>query len=1258
MTFKKPIRLICLLLAFALTAGLLPTAAFAAEEELPFTDVPVDAWYTDSVSYVYRKGLMNGVSETSFLPLGVTTRAMVITVLFRMEGEPEDRGGGFTDVAGGFWYADAVLWAQAVGITEGYGDGCFCPDQPMTRQEMVTVFFRYAAYKGLDVSAAADLSAFHDCSAIAAYAAEALGWAVAAGLIQGVSEELLQPNGSCDRAQLAAVLTRLYAFMELLENAPLIPEYIAELYGIDPYDYDTDEDGLDNYTEIYVTATHPLLSDTDGDGTTDLYEDTDEDGLDNATELALGTDLSKTDSDGDGLKDGEECSQYRTDPTLYDTDGDGLCDGDEILLGTDPNNPISDGVTPDGERRFTQTLSAHSIDTRLLSEDNAVIPSLTTNAKGNINRYISLDVTGSNRFSDSRAIIGRAFDLKGGQIDNGELSFRLRYSDVTYIADEAGAFPSLLICRYNADGSTDYLPTQYAEGILSAEIDREGTYFVLDVKKLFDDLGLCLPVVSNPNEEAAPAVNRYTRSAETVMAQADIVFLIDTTSSMRNEIDNVKNNVGYFVEALKDQGISASLALVDYQDIEADGYDSTQIHKNGSSNWFADMDAYAEAIASLDLGIGGDHPECAVDALETARLLDMRASAGKIFVLVTDARYKEDNRYGIPSMEAEIQLLENEGVSCCVITPAALQSTYSELYTRTDGIWLDIYGNFYDELMTLAQELGSDIVGDGYWIYLDGPIPVPVRLDAEPVEGSTVDTDGDGIPDTEELADYGPTRYIDLDTLLTQVSQGVITGTEYGQVMMYQYVSNPVLPDTDYDGILDPQDAAPDSNSFSGVMYYNDGSDQCNVEFTVDYRLLFGDNTQYSRELSVLGSLYASDIYDGLYISVAGGTTGGSDNATDFASLFGMTDVEDIHLTAAEYTADKDDLSEFVVGHRTVVYGDEKREIIVLSVRGTNGTNAEWSSNFDVGADTAEYYAALGTSHPDWKNKENHKGFDVAMNRIITKFADYIERHGLDDSDLNKTIFVTGHSRGAAIANLLGAYFEDHADYTSFTYTFAAPYCTTDPDAPNYQTVFNVTNGDDLIPYLPLPEWGFEKYGKILTISVADNYEDSSMFGDAEGSFEWLTGLDYNDNGGIASALEAFGAIVSTREELYVLDSSDDGKVNIGNKYHTTMAGAEERLLEVQALMDEAKLSRFCVLTIQTGTLSIKHVQVNYSPAYLMQNLANMASSVGPLTGYDTAGKYATAKTCFATCYIGGMTHPHMQPTYYLIACNNFEPLA
>jgi hypothetical protein len=298
----------------------------------------------------------------------------------------------------------------------------------------------------------------------------------------------------------------------------------------------------------------------------------------------------------------------------------------------------------------------------------------------------------------------------------------------------------------------------------------------------------------------------------------------------------------------------------------------------------------------------------------------------------------------------------------------------------------------------------------------------------------------------------------------------------------------------------------------------------------------------------------------------------------------------------------------------------------------------------------------MGAEHPHWRNKANHKGFDVATNRILDKYYDYVQRHGLDGTGNEKSILVTGHSRGAAIANLLGAHFEDNPAYTSYTYTFATPYSTTDPNAESYQTVFNVTNSDDLIAYMPLSAWGFKKYGKTLSVSVAGLYKDNQLFGDKAGTFEALLGETYNDNGGIAAALEAFAALAKTRDDLYVLDQTDNGIVNIGNQYHMTQSGAEKRLAELQSELESVKLARFCQLAIYETT-GIKRVNVRYTPAYLLQNLAKMAAGVGPTTGYDVKGPYATAKTKFIICFLDGMTHPHMQPTYYLIARNNLEPL-
>lgn len=1016
-----------------------------------------------------------------------------------------------------------------------------------------------------------------------------------------------------------------------LEDGDIHP-ILEELYQISPDEKDADSDGLNNYTELCVTGTDPNVVDTDGDGINDADEDYDEDGLTNANELRSGTDLTKRDTDHDGLTDGEEVNTYFTDPTAPDTDGDGLPDGDEIVLGLDPLVAKTDGVTGDAERKFIQTLSENNVDDRLLAETSDARPSLRVNTSGNINSHAVIQGAQSYRFNDSRAIVGEPVRLLTDDTGDQEMIFTL--SDRTVTTLEDGVTNANLICKYEEDGTVEYLDTDFdaQSNTVSAAVDGEGTYFVMNVASLVAEMG---------------------RVNATASAQADIVFIIDTTGSMGDEIAGIQENVGDFVNSLNSNGISAALGLVTYEDLMVDGEDSTKVHKNGASNWFYNTNGFVNALSALQLGVGGDAEECVLDALETARLMDLRGSAGKLFVLVTDAPSKVDNRYGLTSLSTEIELMKNSGITCAVVAPTELQAHYAELSAR--GMFLDLYSDFYDDLVLLARDVTSTRAGDGVWVYLDGPVPTPVRLDELPYEGSTVDTDGDHIPDIDELDGFEPSGTLDLDALIAKVSKGAVTNTNYGTVYVYRGSSNPAETDSDFDGIDDRYDSSPSNNGFGGIMYYNDGKDKANVSFNVDYSLFFGSNTVYYNDLSKLAVLYASDIYSGCYVEVNQGVQGGTDEATSFAKLFGMQDVEDIHVKASEYAVDKDDLTEFLVGHRTIYRNGEKKELVILSVRGTNGTNAEWSSNFDVGADTMDYYAAAGYDHPHWKDLANHKGFDVTTNRVLEKFAAYEKRYGLNQT-ANKVILITGHSRGAAIANLLGAHFEDRVDYKSFTYTFAAPYATTHTDAGNYRTVFNVVNSDDLVPYLPMYEWGFRKYGVTYTLSVNDLYEDSNWFGNKEGSFEWLCGYDYNDNGGIKGALEAFNKLATNRVQLYVLDSTSDGKCNIGNASHWSQSDAEKRKKELEAELGSVKLARFVSIGVRkSGLMWI--AEVNYCPAYLMQNLANMASSTGPLTGYDVKGKYASAKGAFINCFINGMVHPHQQVTYYLMAYNKLEPL-
>ena len=174
----------------------------------PFPDVDENDWFYDEVVYVYENGLMNGVENNQFAPNTATNRAMLATILYRLAGEPAVSGDlPFTDVAAGTWYTDAVLWAAQNGIVNGLGENTFAPMNTLTREQLVTMLYRYAEAAGYDVSAAADLSGYPDADKVQTYAQEAMSWAVAEGIVEGMDGNL-NPAGHATRAQIATILMR------------------------------------------------------------------------------------------------------------------------------------------------------------------------------------------------------------------------------------------------------------------------------------------------------------------------------------------------------------------------------------------------------------------------------------------------------------------------------------------------------------------------------------------------------------------------------------------------------------------------------------------------------------------------------------------------------------------------------------------------------------------------------------------------------------------------------------------------------------------------------------------------------------------------------------------------------------------------------------------------------------------------------------------------------------------------------------------
>jgi len=175
-----------------------------------YTDVLPGDWFFGDVDYVSRHGLMDGVGGGKFAPYANTNRAMVVTILWRLEGRPAAVGGTFRDVPAGMWYTEAINWAAANGIVTGYSANSFGPLDNVTREQMAVILYRYARYKGYDVSQQADLGCYGDSAKISSWAKEGLSWANARGLISGMPDQTLAPQNNAIRCQTAAILHRFH----------------------------------------------------------------------------------------------------------------------------------------------------------------------------------------------------------------------------------------------------------------------------------------------------------------------------------------------------------------------------------------------------------------------------------------------------------------------------------------------------------------------------------------------------------------------------------------------------------------------------------------------------------------------------------------------------------------------------------------------------------------------------------------------------------------------------------------------------------------------------------------------------------------------------------------------------------------------------------------------------------------------------------------------------------------------------------------
>lgn len=546
-------------------------------------------------------------------------------------------------------------------------------------------------------------------------------------------------DGKIDKAYLErAIYTNLLIRNMSIDDVKLSDDYdgdglsLAEEYEYDtnPFSVDTDEDGLDDYSEINVYGTNPIKSDTDNDGMSD------------GTEVSCGLN-----------------------PLLKDTDGNGIEDGQEV---------VTQEVRLDSVRNYSL-------------QDVGTLPSIIMTGKGDYSQEIyAISLENDARFTEIDSLVGTPFDI----VHEDDLTFEK--SCVTFtISDEILAkipIEELAIASYIEDtNSVEILETTYdvVNQTISAEPTHYSPIFVFNLLNFLQGLDL-------DNEDSIIESGK-----------ADVVFVIDTTGSMWDEIQNVRNNIDSFVSKLEENKVDIRLGLVEYRDIYADGIGSTK-----SYDWYTSVDSFKNELASLGVGGGGDTPESVVDALYCARNMKYRSGVRKYIILLTDADYKNGTSVDAgATLEDEIQKLCTEEIVVSVVTTPYYASVYNQLVSQTEGVSANINQNFTTALEPLIVKMG-DSINEGCWVRLsNGTI---VELDADPALGDdTVDTDGDGIPDVIELIECVEVSWED------PISGNIV------KYKGWTFESNPVKSDTDGDGIDDYNDFRP-KNYDTVVVEEND----------------------------------------------------------------------------------------------------------------------------------------------------------------------------------------------------------------------------------------------------------------------------------------------------------------------------------------------------------------------------------------------------------------------------------------------------
>lgn len=455
--------------------------------------------------------------------------------------------------------------------------------------------------------------------------------------------------------------------------------------------------------------------------------------------------------------------------------------------------------------------------------------------------------------------------------------------------------------------------------------------------------------------------------------------------------------------------------------------------------------------------------------------------------------------------------------------------------------------------------------------------------------------------------------------------------------------------------------------TYGTAGYY---STQFYTQLTFDDRwLTTADLSQYNYGLAKFSVILSSFIYDGVSCMIDGPEFSYDKSEMlrafgfDDAQLFSISNSEETdNITTPEgtdnsenitFTTDSDDGTTIIIGHRYTKIDSAPYDIYVVVIRGSTGA-AEWQSNFDVGCDSPEYIEKTG-EHPEWTERDNHKGFDVVANRVRDLLDSYAAQH--KNNGATPTFLITGHSRGAGIANILGSKLEN-AGISSCAYTYASPCTTTAPDKYASTTVFNIINSNDFVTALPLKELGFSHYGTNIIMDVANTPEACKIVSDSLGA-EYF-GKDPS------FLVDNFSELATSREDLYVDDvciCTYDTEAEKNTAFKATADAIKYLNLGEFISVENADApdenghyyfkETLCAGALMAGISRIMAVRADYTEMFAMiTHLSNV---------YPKDSKYSEALSGYLTSITSNLIesfYPHMTTCYYAIveALHEIDP--